>query len=73
MLTKGEATTLHFRATPGAPNGLNVLALGTNNLVITQAGANVAVKPMKVGTYPAHSKIAFGTGHSHMAMNFIVK
>jgi len=73
MLKKGEATTLHFKATPGAPHGLNVPALGIKNLVITQAGANVTVKPMKAGTYPAPCTIVCGVGHSHMAMKFIVK
>jgi heme/copper-type cytochrome/quinol oxidase subunit 2 len=46
--------------------------LGINNLVITQAGANVTVKPMKAGTYPAHCTSACGAGHSHMAIKFIV-
>ena len=73
MLKKGEATTLHFKATAGAPHGLNVPALGIKNIVITQAGTNVAVKPMKAGTYPAHCTIVCGAGHEHMAMKFIVK
>lgn len=73
MLKKGQATTLHFKATPGAPHGLNVPALGIRNIVITQAGTNVTVTPKKAGTYPAHCTIVCGTGHPHMAMKFIVK
>lgn len=48
-LKKGESTMLHFKVTAGAPHGLNVSALGIYNLVITQAGTNIAVKPMKAG------------------------
>ena len=73
MLKKGQATTLHFKATPGAPLGLNVPDLGIKNIIITQAGTNVNVKPMKAGTYNAHCTIVCGTGHPHMAMKFIVK
>ncbi|GAC1312689.1 MAG: hypothetical protein NVS2B3_14240 [Vulcanimicrobiaceae bacterium] len=73
MLKKGQATTLHFKATPGAPHGLNVPELGINNAVITAAGTNVTVKPTKAGTYAAHCTIVCGTGHPHMAMKFIVK
>lgn len=73
MLKKGQATTLHFKATPGAPHGLNVPELGIKNAIITSAGTNVTVKPMKAGTYVAHCAIVCGTGHAHMAMKFIVK
>jgi cytochrome c oxidase subunit 2 len=73
MLKKGQATTLHFKATPGAPHGLNVPELGIKNIVITSAGTNVKVKPMKAGTYAAHCTIVCGSGHAHMAMKFIVK
>ena len=73
MLKKGQATTLHFKATPGAPHGLNVPELGINNVVITGAGTNVTVTPKKTGTYSAHCTIVCGSGHAHMAMKFIVK
>jgi cytochrome c oxidase subunit 2 len=72
-LHKGKPTTLHFKATPGAPHGLNVPALGISNAIITQAGTNVTVTPMKTGTYVAHCTLVCGTGHAHMAMKFIVK
>lgn len=73
MLKKGQPTTLHFKATAGAPHGLNVPELGINNAVIAQAGTNVTVTPKKAGTYDAHCTIVCGAGHSHMAMKFIVK
>ena len=73
MLKKGQSTTLNFKATPGAPHGLNVPELGIKNLIITPGGASVAVKPMKAGTYEAHCTIVCGAGHAHMAMKFIVK
>ncbi|GAC1413497.1 MAG: hypothetical protein NVS3B16_06650 [Vulcanimicrobiaceae bacterium] len=73
MLKKGQPTTLHFKATAGAPHGLNVPQLGINNIVITQAGTNVAVTPKSAGTYTAHCTVVCGAGHAHMAMKFIVK
>lgn len=73
MLKMGQATTLNFKATPGAPHGINVAELGIKNLIITPGGASVMVKPTKAGTYEAHCTIVCGTGHEHMAMKFIVK
>ncbi|GAC1415452.1 MAG: hypothetical protein NVSMB64_25700 [Candidatus Velthaea sp.] len=72
-LKKGQPTTIHFKATPGAPHGLNVPALGINNVVISSAGTDVKVDPKKAGTYDAHCTIVCGSGHAHMAMKFIVK
>ncbi|GAC1405443.1 MAG: hypothetical protein NVSMB64_10300 [Candidatus Velthaea sp.] len=73
MLPKGKPTTIHFKATPGAPHGLNVPALGINNIIITQAGTKVTVTPKTAGTFPAHCTIVCGAGHANMAMKFIVK
>ncbi|GAC1566005.1 MAG: hypothetical protein NVS3B17_23770 [Vulcanimicrobiaceae bacterium] len=73
MLKKGQATTLHFKATAGAPHGLNVPDIGIKNIIITQAGTNVTVTPKKAGTYDAHCTLVCGAGHAHMAMKFIVK
>ena len=73
MLEKGKTTTLHFKATAGAPHGLYVPELGINNAVITSTGTNVKVTPKKAGTYAAHCTIVCGSGHAHMAMKFIVK
>ena len=73
MLHKGKATTLHFKATAGAPHGLNVPDLGINNAIITQSGTNITVTPKKTGTYVAHCTLVCGAGHAHMAMKFIVK
>lgn len=72
MLKKGRTTTLHFKATPGAPHGINVPELGINNVVITGAGTTVTVTPKKTGTYAAHCTIVCGSGHAHMAMKFVV-
>lgn len=73
MLHKGKPTTLHFKATAGAPHGLNVPELGIKNAIITQAGTNITVTPKKAGTYAAHCTLVCGAGHAHMAMKFIVK
>ncbi|GAC1534877.1 MAG: hypothetical protein NVS2B17_04520 [Candidatus Velthaea sp.] len=72
-LKKGQPTTIHFKATPGAPHGLNVPALGISNVMIPSAGTDVKVDPKKAGTYAAHCTIVCGSGHDHMAMKFIVK
>ena len=72
-LKKGVATTLHFKATPGAPHGLSVPEIGLKNVVITSSGTSATVKPQKSGTFVAHCTIVCGTGHEHMAMKFVVK
>ena len=73
MLKKGVPTTLHFKATPGAPHGLAVPGIGLANTVITSAGTSVTVTPKKAGTFPAQCTIVCGAGHAHMAMKFVVK
>ncbi|BDE06159.1 hypothetical protein WPS_14350 [Vulcanimicrobium alpinum] len=72
-LKKGVPTTLHFKATPGAPHGLAVPGIGLANTVITSAGTTVTVTPKKAGTFPANCTIVCGAGHDHMAMKFVVK
>ena len=73
MLKKGVPTTIHFKATPGAPHGLAVPGIGLANTVITSGGTSVTVTPKKAGTFPAHCTIVCGAGHDHMAMKFVVK
>jgi cytochrome c oxidase subunit 2 len=72
-LKKGVPTTIHFKATPGAPHGLSVPEIGLKNTVITSAGTSATVTPKKAGTFTAHCTIVCGAGHAHMAMKFVVK
>ena len=72
-LKKGVPTTIHFKATPGAPHGLSVPEIGLKPVVITSAGTSATVTPKKAGTFAAHCTIVCGAGHDHMAMKFIVK
>ena len=71
-LKKGEPVTFHLRAAQGV-HGLNAPEGGINSMVLTAKEQLVHATPAKAGTFVVHCSIVCGTGHSQMAMTFIVK
>ena len=71
-LKKGQPVHFDLRSTQGV-HGLNVPAVGLNNVTMTAKETDVTATPKKAGTFVGQCAVFCGAGHAKMKMTFIVK